>query len=170
MAVTQDNSSNIISAYNKYKECLSEAERVIYREPPYAVVSLKKFRSRFLKTITDKSIPRHDNMLDIWMDIKNSDFEQAKLKMNTLQNHINELEDKVQSIKEQKEVAQVDVTRQKFDYFPFINALFTKSYQRQLLDSQPPPPPKTKKRGRTPKESIKSPKRPAKRRKSAGTT
>jgi hypothetical protein len=168
MAVTQDTSSNISLIHNTYKTCLADAKRIIKRNTPYADCSILRLKNKCVHSIPDKNTPHYNTMIDIWSNIRTSKFEEAKSQMDILQNYVNELEDKIRSINELKQASQVDVVRQKFDYFPVINAIFTKSYKHKLLDDQPPPS-KTKKKTKTVKEPAATPKRPAKRRKPAGS-
>lgn len=167
MAVTQDNSPNICLAYDTYKACLIEANRIITRDPPYTNSTLITYQSRFLKTIDNVNIPHRDTMIALWKLIKARDNLHVMYKMKILQYQMDELESTVQAIRERKQAAEVDVARQKFDYFPFINALFTKSFKRKLIDVEPA---KSTKKDKNSKGTSKPIKKSAKRRKSVGTT
>ncbi|RCI05285.1 ubiquitin carboxyl-terminal hydrolase, partial [Rhizopus stolonifer] len=136
MAVTRDSYGAMSQQHKAYEECLQITQQVLRQD--YSRPTLTRKEKLCLQIMENNNIPQQDILL-FWEDITKGNKEAAQPKMEALQKSAEALKTQLQQLSEQKNLAKIDVERQKFDYFPFINALLTKAYIHQLLQDQSQP-------------------------------
>ncbi|KAI7901852.1 uncharacterized protein BX663DRAFT_512622 [Cokeromyces recurvatus] len=159
LAITHDSYSLLKKQNEVYTFCLDIINKIIDRDPPFKKSTVYYHKKRFFEKFPDATIPLYDHIVKLWENVRRGDYEAAAPQMHILQERLNELDSKLKYSQEEKEIAHAEVTRQKFDYFPFLASLFKKGYKYKLVQAQP-----TKKVGKK-KTSLRGTKRATRKRK-----
>lgn len=104
----------------------------------------------------DATLENYSTLKTIWSDLDNltdDNTEKVTQEVDRVRDYQAQLEKKVNSDKESRQTSFENVCRQKFDYFPFLEAIARKAYKRGLLEDEEKP--KSNKKQKTAKNTTK---------------
>ena len=127
-----------------YQANLPKLEKLLTNRTKRKAALINNGRNAFIRD-TDVNMPDYSRLLKIWDDMNDGNFEEAKGNIESLLKISKELKDDVTTYEENMKLMKEEAIRQKFDYFPFIEALFKISHKRKLIEVPEDEEPATKK-------------------------
>lgn len=137
MAITKDSYHAKLKQKNAYDSYLRLSNEIMKKKLAKSTISRRK--KVFFDIINEADTQYHDTLKDIWCSIHSLDFVSAKAKMDAFAIEIDPFRRQVGQLTAERERAKANSTRQKFDYFPFIQAFLKSSFQHNLLHDTPKP-------------------------------
>lgn len=130
MAVTKDSYRTMLAQKTVYDYCIELATEAIKKK--LATSTLKRRKKKLNDFIQDKNMPHYATMIDIW-DTLCQDIDLAQTKLDAFEKLVNPFKRQVELLTAEKEAAKASVVRQKWDYFPFLQMVFSKSFYNDIL-------------------------------------
>ncbi|KAK4513281.1 uncharacterized protein ATC70_011849 [Mucor velutinosus] len=131
LAITKDGYRTKLKQKNAYSSYLQLSNQVTIKRLAKSTVSRRK--KAFFDMINEADTQYHDTMKDIWSSLLGQDFASAQAKLDTFAMDIEPFNREVDQLTVKREQEKANSIRQKFDYFPFIRALFKSSFQYNVL-------------------------------------
>ncbi|CAO0795659.1 unnamed protein product [Mucor circinelloides] len=131
MAVVKDTYNTKLKRKNAYDSYLKLSNELAKKK--LAQSTLIRRRKAMFNIMQDADVQYHDIMKDIWNTIYQRDYISAEIKMDAFAMEIDPFNQEVEQLTIEKEKAKGNATRQKFDYFPFLQSLFTAGFQHKIL-------------------------------------
>lgn len=131
MAVVKDTYNTKLKRKNAYDSYLKLSNELAKKK--LAQSTLIRRRKAMFNIMQDADVQYHDIMKDIWNTIYQRDYISAEIKMDAFAMEIDPFNQEVEQLTIEKEKAKGSATRQKFDYFPFLQSLFTAGFQHKIL-------------------------------------
>lgn len=131
MAITKDSYHAELKQKNAHDSYLRLSNEVTKKQ--LAKSTLSKRKKAFFSIINETDAQYQDTMKDIWSSIYNQDLTSAEAKINAFAMETDTFNRQVDQITAERERARADSIRQKFDYFPFVQAVLKASFQCNFL-------------------------------------
>ncbi|KAK4516238.1 uncharacterized protein ATC70_011208 [Mucor velutinosus] len=131
MAITKDNYHAKLKQKNAFNSYLRLSKEVVRKR--LAKSTLPRYKKAFFQIINEADTQYHDTMKDIWISMYSQNYTAAEAKIDAFAMEINPFNRQVDQLTAERERAKANSTRQKFDYFPFVQAFFKSSFQYNLL-------------------------------------
>ncbi|KAK4518423.1 uncharacterized protein ATC70_008640 [Mucor velutinosus] len=131
LAITKDDYRAKLKKKNDYSSHLQLSNQVTRKRLAKPTVLRRK--KAFFDMINEADTQCHDTMKDIWSSLLGQDFASAQAKLDTFAMDIDPFNREVDQLTVKREQEKANSIRQKFDYLPFIRALFKSSFQYNVL-------------------------------------
>ncbi|KAL9540226.1 hypothetical protein MBANPS3_009806 [Mucor bainieri] len=131
LAITRDDYPNKLKQQDTYRSYLGVSRDMIKKKCSKEVVTER--RSTYSNLFEEADTEYRDKMDAIWNLMGNSEFVSAEGEMGAFEMEIDSFNQHINQLTADRKTARDNSTRQKFDYFPFLKALFTASIQHGLL-------------------------------------
>lgn len=131
MAITKDSYHVELKQKNAHDSYLQLSNEVVKKQ--LAKRTLSRRKKAFFSIINEADTQYHDTMKGIWSSIYAQDFTSAEAKINAFAMETDPFNRQVDQITAERERAKADSIRQKFDYFPFVQAVLKASFRCKFL-------------------------------------
>jgi len=131
MAITKDNYHAELQQKSAHDSYLWLSNKIAKKQ--LAKSTLSRHKKKFFSIINDADTQYHDTMKDIWSSIYSQDRTSAEAKIDAFAAEVDPFNRQVDQITAERERAKADSIRQKFDYFPFVQAVLKSSFRCNFL-------------------------------------
>lgn len=111
-------------------------DKILKAVPPTKKITIKKHAQQFAKEV-DTTSENYSALKSIWSNLETlteDTTEKIRQEVDGIREKQAQLETTVKMAEESRHSSYENVCRQKFDYFPFLEAIIRKAYKRGLLD------------------------------------
>lgn len=137
MAIIKDDYRAKLSQKNAHDSFLQLTNNASMQQ--LATSTLSRRKRTFFDIISEAHTQYHDAMKDIWNSLYSRNFPSAEAKMNAFAIEVESFNRQVDQVTAERKRAKAESTRQKFDYFPFLQAFLNSSFQYKLLHDKSKP-------------------------------
>lgn len=168
IAVVEDQLPSLKRRDEILKSNLKKFDNAMASKAKTRAQAVRKNKGEFAKTV-DPLLPEHNRLEHIWNELDQGNYNGIKDDIKETRKYSEGISNDIQTYECNRRIGQENAIRQKFDYFPFINALITFSHKRGLVEDPTPVKAassrKSKKRKTTPKQPTETENKPVKKRK-----
>ncbi|KAG2211146.1 hypothetical protein INT47_006265, partial [Mucor saturninus] len=156
IAIKHDPYPKLVAENEILKSNIKKMDKVVNNATPVKKMTVKKHIQQFEKE-ADANVESYSTLKTIWTELEHSTDDITKKaidELDRIREHQTQLESRVKFDKESRQESCENVCRQKFDYFPFLEAIVKKAYKRGLIEDDEKP--KSHKKQKTAKNTTKS--------------